>query len=697
MMYSKRKKDKILIVDDSKMNRMILADMLGEKYHVMEAENGRTAIELLQAYETEISLILLDIIMPEMDGFEVLEIMRRYHWSEELPVIIISAENSHSVVERAYELGAADYISRPFDEAIVCRRVDNTIMLYAKQKCLVSMVADQMYESEKSNALMVSILSHIVEFRNGESGLHVLHIGAMTEMLLKRLQEKTDAYHLDAIKISRISKAAAFHDIGKISISEQILNKPGRLTKEEFEVMKTHSIVGAEMLANLPLHKEEPLVQVAYEICRWHHERYDGNGYPDGLKGEEIPISAQAVAIADAYDALISERVYKKAFSHEKAMGMILNGECGVFNPVLLECLRDISDHIEERLTLQAMNQLQERDLHGIIEQLLSKKELVSSNRTLGMLEEERIKTQFFSSMVAEIQFEYSTVPSMLTISDWGSEQLGIPRLIMNPSENEKLLSIFSLEEMRQLDQKLRNTTPDCPILECEIEWKMSGKTKFSWIICRALWTQDEKKEYSGAIGKIVDIQEEKHELERLQKLAVLDPLTHLLNAVSAEKKIKKILDTHPENEYALIILDLDYFKVVNSERGHLFGDRVLKYLANHLQNNIRREDFAARIGGDEFLLFVRCGEEVECVVKQIYAVITEEYDGVQLSISMGIAKTTEVGHCYEKLFHCADLALLDAKRKERGCYMFYDEERCAIDVPTAISPIDFNENETER
>lgn len=221
-MYSKRKKDKILIVDDSKMNRMILADMLSEKYHVMEAENGRTAIELLQAYETEISLVLLDIIMPEMDGFEVLEIMRRYHWSEEIPVIIISAENSHSVVERAYELGAADYISRPFDEVIVCRRVDNTIMLYAKQKRLISMVADQMYESEKSNTLMVSILSHIVEFRNGESGLHVLHIGAMTEMLLKRLQEKTDAYHLDAIKISRISKAAAFHSIGKISISEQL-------------------------------------------------------------------------------------------------------------------------------------------------------------------------------------------------------------------------------------------------------------------------------------------------------------------------------------------------------------------------------------------------------------------------------------------------------------------------------------------
>ena len=269
--------------------------------------------------------------------------------------------------------------------------------------------------------------------------------------------------------------------------------------------------------------------------------------------------------------------------------------------------------------------------------------------------------------------------------------------MIMNPSENEKLLSLFSLEEMRQLDQKLRNTTPECPILECEIEWNKAGKTKFSWIICRALWTQDEKKEYSGAIGKIIDIQEEKHELERLQKLASLDPLTNLLNAVSAEKKMKKILETHPENEYAPIILDLDYFKVVNSERGHLFGDRVLKYLADHLQQNIRQEDLAARIGGDEFLLFVRCEEDVEHVVKQIYATITEEYDGFQLSISMGIAKTTSVGHRYEKLFHCADLALFDAKRKERGCYIFYDEEQCAADVPTAISPIDFSENEAER
>ena len=316
-----------------------------------------------------------------------------------------------------------DYISRPFDEVIVCRRVINTIMLYSKQKKLVSMIADQMYESEKSNTLMVSILSHIVEFRNGESGLHVLHIGTMTELLLKRLREKTDRYNLDSAKISMISKAAAFHDIGKISISENILNKPGRLTEEEFEIMKTHSAVGADMLEDLPLHKDEPLVKVAYEICRWHHERYDGRGYPDGLKGEEIPISAQAVSLADAYDALISERVYKKAFSHETALNMILNGQCGAFNPLLLECLSEISDHIEEEMTINSLNQASEKEIHNIVERLLFHKELATSNRTLSILEEERIKFQFFASMASEIQFEYSVVPPMLTLSDWGAEK----------------------------------------------------------------------------------------------------------------------------------------------------------------------------------------------------------------------------------------------------------------------------------
>ena len=355
---------------------------------------------------------------------------------------------------------------------------------------------------------MVSILSHIVEFRNGESGLHVLHIGTMTELLLKRLREKTNAYNLDSAKISMISKAAAFHDIGKISISEEILNKPGRLTKEEFEVIKTHSAVGADMLANLPLHKDEPLVKIAYEICRWHHERYDGSGYPDGLKGEEIPISAQVVSLADAYDALISERVYKKAFSHEKAMTMILNGECGKFNPLLLECLCDVSEHIQEELTINSLNRISRKEMYNIVDRLLSYNELAESNRTLSMLEEEMVKFEFFASMTSEIQFEYTAVPPMLTVSDWGAEKLGLPRVLTDPVDNKELLSVMSRDDMRKIAGLLRSTTPDSPIVQCEAQVRIDGEIRKSRIICRTVWQHGEKVDYSGVIGKIEDIGE---------------------------------------------------------------------------------------------------------------------------------------------------------------------------------------------
>lgn len=350
----------ILIVDDSALNRMVLAEILGkENYTFLEAENGRQAVELLDCHP-EVDLLLLDITMPEMDGFGVLEAMNRYRWIEETPVIMISSEDAYPFIERAYDLGASDYITRPFDARVVCHRVSNTLMLYAKQKRLVQMVAEQVYEKEKVSNTMISILSHIVEFRNNESGLHVVHIRTITELLLRRLRKKTDRYPLTETDISLISMASALHDIGKLNIPEQILNKPGRLTKEEFEIIKTHSAVGEHMLRQVPFSQNEPLVKVAREICRWHHERWDGRGYPDGLKGDEIPISAQVVSLADVYDALTSERCYKAAFDHETALNMIVNGECGAFNPLLLECLMDGADQIKK--AMQETNEEKQKD-----------------------------------------------------------------------------------------------------------------------------------------------------------------------------------------------------------------------------------------------------------------------------------------------------------------------------------------------
>lgn len=343
-------KSQILLVDDSKMNRMILKEILGGDYSILEAENGQECLEKMQAEAGNIALVLLDINMPLMDGFEVLKAMNANHTIEDTPVIMISSEDSDAAIRRSYELGASDYVNRPFDARIVYRRVTNTIKLYAKQRRLVQMVSDQIRARENNTDTLVGVLSHIVEFRNGESGAHVRHIRIITEMLLHRLLEISSNYSITAEQQDLIPLASALHDIGKIGIDEKVLNKPGKLTPEEFKVIQTHSMLGAKMLHDLDQFAEQPLLQTAYEIARWHHERWDGRGYPDGLKGDEIPISAQLVSLADVYDALTSERCYKKAFSHEKAVQMILNGECGAFNPLLLQCLTDIQADLKEEL-----------------------------------------------------------------------------------------------------------------------------------------------------------------------------------------------------------------------------------------------------------------------------------------------------------------------------------------------------------
>lgn len=354
--HSTQTKQDILIVDDSEMNRAILAEMLGRDYIIHEAENGEEALQILRQYGTAISLVLLDIPMPVMDGFGVLQHMAEEYWIKDIPVIMISSDDSAETVKKAYEMGVSDYISRPFDAQVVYRRVYNTIKLYARQHRLITMLSEQVREKDKNNSMMVSILSQIVEFRNGESGSHVVHIKQLTKMLLEQLQRKDTAYTVTSSDLLLIPLAAALHDIGKIGIDEKILNKPGKLTREEFEIMKTHTVIGADMLESLTLYQEDPLVRIARDICRWHHERFDGKGYPDGLKKDDIPLSAQVVSLADVYDALVSERVYKKAFSHEKAIQMILNGECGTFNPVLLECLLDIQRQLKQMQIAESEN-----------------------------------------------------------------------------------------------------------------------------------------------------------------------------------------------------------------------------------------------------------------------------------------------------------------------------------------------------
>lgn len=661
----------ILIVDDAEINRSMLADMLTDQYSVLEASNGVEAIAILKKQHSEISLVLLDIMMPEMNGFEVLSIMSRSEWLRNLPVIMISAETSSSYIDQAYDLGATDYISRPFDEKTVQRRVKNTIMLYAKQKMLEGMVTEQILEKERNNILMVEILSNIVEFRNDESGLHVLHIRVITELLLRHLIRMTDMYSLSAARIALIVNASALHDIGKISISEHILNKPGKLTPEEFESMKTHTIIGAQILENTPYHQNEELVRIAHDICRWHHERYDGKGYPDGLKGAEIPIAAQVVALADVYDALTSERVYKPAYNHEKALQMILNGECGNFNPILLQCLIEAGPKIADEMKNNRKSQISPAEISDISSHLLSSGKV--SGRTLALLEQERTKYQFFASMSKEIQYEYNISSDILTISDWGASHLGISEVIPHPGSNEELHKVIKWKYVCELYGRLLKGGPENPVVQATYPLNFHGEERWYKVAARSLWVGEEHPVMTGAIGKFSDIHEERLQLEALRKKAERDSLTKLHNHMSARELIEAAMSQNNNNNYALILIDLDLFKHANDQYGHMFGDAVLKDVAKRISRNIRKEDIGARIGGDEFLIFAVYQVEVESIANRLFQSIIGEYAGFEISLSMGIATCPKDGNSYEVLFHRADQALYAAKKRGRKQYCFYD------------------------
>lgn len=337
----------VLIVDDSPMNRDILSEILCDDFEILEAPNGPKCLELLNAWGSDISIVLLDIVMPDMDGFDVLSRMSAQGWLEDIPVVMISSEDSSQTVRRAYELGASDYISRPFDARIVHRRVSNVARLYARQRRLSALVSQQFYDREKNDQIMIGILSQVTEIHNSESIHHISRVQRITSILLERLCQKTDIYGLNGMDRYLITTASALHDIGKVAIDDHILSAHD-LTPEQTAILHTHPILGARMLENLSQYQDEPLVKFAIQICRWHHERWDGSGYPDGRKGDDIPIAAQVVALADAYDGLTGKRDKHEALSQEEAVAELTAGKHGAFNPLLLECLRDVEDRLAE-------------------------------------------------------------------------------------------------------------------------------------------------------------------------------------------------------------------------------------------------------------------------------------------------------------------------------------------------------------
>lgn len=615
-MPEQKKKQKILIADDSEMNRELLVEMLQDQYELLEAENGRRAVELLTEKPGEISLVLLDLLMPEMDGFEVLAEMNRRHWIEETPVIVISAETAPAYIDRAYEFGVTDFITRPFNMAVVHHRVENALLLFAKQKKMTGIIADQLYKNKQNSRLMISVLSHIVEFRNGESGSHVTHINVITSLLLQQLRQREKKYGVSAEAADLIATASSLHDIGKIAIPAEILNKPGKLTDEEFAVMRTHSLLGAEMLRSLPENQwGTPLVQLAYEICRWHHERYDGSGYPDGLKGDGIPISAQVVSLADVYDALTSQRCYKKAFSHETALDMIFSGQCGAFNPALLDCLRDIAPELPEELLANSDLQNEQEDAHRVAEEMHSYG-LISSEHALETNFPERQKE-------------------------------GSPLL-----PHDAATRLEKLEKaIRQVSNGSLNVTLE-PERDDEI-----GKLVTAF---QSMATNLHKN------------------LKELNDRAYRDGLTLVKNRAAYQRDIDKLdqqIRAGSDCRFAVAVMDVNYLKYINNTYGHAVGDELIVQGCKTVCHVFDHSP-VYRIGGDEFAVIMKDDdylhrkELTEKLRKSAVEVDCQDGTVFRMPMSLGLSDyDPEADRCFRDVFNRADALMYQNKMNIKSAY----------------------------
>ena len=394
----------------------------------------------------------------------------------------------------------------------------NTVLLHTKKQQLMSVLADRFYRQEKNTELMVDILGHAVECRSGEGGTHMTHVILVTGLLLQCLVGKTGRYHLEREDIEAIRVASGLHDIGKLQIPEEILTKPLSLTPEEYEIVKRHTQIGAKLITDLPIYQNERLVKYAIEICRWHHERWNGEGYPDGLKGDAIPIAAQVVSVADVYDALTSERCYKEALSHEKSMRMIHSGECGSFNPLLLECLDEIAVRLQKELSVVLHLDQGHSEARRTVEELYASRSEDSTTRVAIQLEEERGKRQFFSELTDELWFEYTTNPDAIALSASASKRTGLPKVVVDLAGSADFLAVVGTKTLDEIRGWAETATIDETYFETGAEIRLDGAMHWCKLAIMVTWSSTEAGRYNSLLGIIRDIDKSYRHLSDVQQ-----------------------------------------------------------------------------------------------------------------------------------------------------------------------------------
>lgn len=685
-------RDTLLIVDDSELNRAILREIFYREYRIEEAENGRLALEVVARQKDRLAALLLDLVMPELDGFGVLEELARQGLLESIPVFLITAETSADIALQGYENGVMDVISKPItDPSIVRKRVGNAVELFRGRNQLAQLVEEQVQtikaQSEKlrtTNASIIDMLSSVIEFRSGESGQHVRRIRQATRMLLQLLATEYPAYRLGAEEIEMVASAAAMHDIGKILIPDYILNKPGRLTAEEFEEMKNHTVYGCEILESIPFFQEQELFRYCYDICRHHHERWDGLGYPDGLAGSDIPLWAQVVSLADVYDALVSQRVYKKPYPHPVAVEMIRSGECGVFNPLLLGLFLRCADELYQALYLQdgegktpytpPIGLRRSANYHPPEAQQLS-------DRTLALLERERQKYHWLSEMSGEILFDYDRQNDSVEFTEKYQEVFGDSLRILHASDHIHRAGQIFPEDLRRIERELQALTPENALYRTEVQLTvLGGQRVWFELYMRSLWEGGNDRLCTGYMGKLSSIDEFKRESARWRQQAMHDYLTGLYNRQALETRVSAAVCDPAGQPFSLLFVDLDNFKVVNDTGGHLAGDRLLREIAAKLPQKLRATDMVARIGGDEFAVFLEGMGREDLLAKkagEICRFFGEElgHPSPGISASVGCVRYPADGKDYKTLLQRADRALYTAKSRGKNQFALYTFE----------------------
>lgn len=669
----------LLIVDDVEHNRAILSDMFRGRFEILEAGDAQEALRLIQRHRERISLMFLDINLPGMDGFETLREMHARGFLPGIPILMIASGVSPDKAAAAIRLGVSDFIEQPMNPEIVRRRAQRLVEGERVRLSMEELVEARTYEIRRASRYAIEALSTIVEFRSGETAQHTRRISLITKLFCQALSQRYLEYNLTDTMIDDIMCASALHDVGMIVVPESVLNKPGRLSKEEFEIMKRHTIYGAQVIERISAEGGERFFSYCRDICLCHHERWDGNGYPYGVSGDDVPIWAQVVALADVYEALTSERVYKPPFTHRQALEMIKEGDCGSFNPKLLATL----DLIEARLK-SALEELALSGDPALGEPPCDAADPLSM-RALKLLEHERERYKTYASLSGEVLIEYDCRSDALSFSGRFPDHFEGETVMRNALKGETLGRYLYPGDRETLMAAIQAASPVSPTIKLNLRL-LTVRGWYEWyeVIVRTLWSED-----SGvcvrALGKLTNIDQTVRETSRLREQATRDVLTGLLNRVETERCIKQRLMESEDVGGALLYIDIDDFKECNDSCGHGFGDEVLRKMGQVIQGNIRETDIAGRIGGDEFVVYLDRVRTEEGVVGNVERLITVMRQGItvrsermRISVSVGVARFPQDGSRYETLLEKADQAMYTAKFSGKGCYSFYTPEHPA-------------------